>query len=101
MLAFIIRRLLILPITLVGLSLLIFAMLQALDPAERAILYVSGPPKTEGALQAIIQKYGLNDPIPVQYWNWITNVAHGNLGWSRTAQQPVLEAIGNYFPATL
>ena len=62
---------------------------------------MSGPPKTEDALQAIMPEYGLDEPIHVQYRNWMAKVAHGNLGWSRTAQQPVLEAIGSYFPATL
>jgi len=101
MLRYIIRRLLILPIVIFGLSILIFGMLQFLDPVERAALYVSDIPRTPEALQAIIDKYGLDQPIYVQYWNWIKDVAHGNLGWSKTAQMPVLKAISTYFPATL
>jgi len=98
--AYIIRRLLILPIILLGLSVLIFGMLQALNPIERAALYVTSPPKTQDALQSIIQKYGLDQPIYVQYWHWLDNVVHGDLGWSQTAQMPVLQAIETYFPAT-
>lgn len=98
--AYIIRRLFILPIILLGLSVLIFGMLQALNPVERAALYVTSPPKTPDALQAIIQKYGLDQPIYVQYWHWLDNVFHGNLGWSQTAQMPVFQAIKTYFPAT-
>ncbi|MEJ2706923.1 MAG: ABC transporter permease [Anaerolineales bacterium] len=101
MLRYIIRRLLVLPIVIIGLSLLIFGMLQLLDPVERAALYVTNIPKTPEALQAIIDKYGLDQPIYVQYWHWITNIAHGNLGWSKTAQMPVAKAIATYFPATL
>jgi peptide/nickel transport system permease protein len=101
MLRYIIRRLLVLPIVILGLSILIFGMLQLLDPVERAALYVTNIPKTPEALQAIIQKYGLDQPIYIQYWHWIQGVAHGNLGWSKTAQMPVLKAIGTYFPATL
>lgn len=101
MLRYIIRRLLVLPIVIVGLSLLIFGMLQLLDPVERAALYVTNIPKTPEALQAIIDKYGLDQPIYVQYWHWITNIAHGDLGWSKTAQMPVSKAIATYFPATL
>jgi peptide/nickel transport system permease protein len=92
---------LVLPIVIIGLSLLIFGMLQLLDPVERAALYVTNIPKTPEALQAIIDKYGLDQPIYVQYWHWITNIAHGNLGWSKTAQMPVAKAIATYFPATL
>ena len=98
--AYIIRRILILPIILLGLSVLIFGMLQALNPVERAALYVTSPPKTADALQAIIQKYGLDQPIYVQYWHWLDNIVHGDFGWSKTAQMPVLQAIETYFPAT-
>jgi len=101
MTSYIIRRILILPITLFGLSLLIFLMLQLLDPSERAVLYVSQPPKTAEALQQVIHKYGLDQPVPVQYWNWLSHTLQGDFGWSKTAQQPVISAISVYFPATL
>jgi peptide/nickel transport system permease protein len=98
---YVIRRLLILPFTLLGLSVLVFALLQLLDPGERAVLYVTSIPKTQQALDDIVHKYGLDQPIYVQYLNWLGRLAHGDLGWSKTAQQPVLSAIGQYFPATL
>jgi peptide/nickel transport system permease protein len=98
---YIIRRLIILPFVLLGLSIMIFAMLQLLDPVERAALYVSNPPKTATALQDIIHKYGLDQPIYVQFENWLVQVAHGDLGWSKTAQMPVMEAIKTFFPATI
>lgn len=101
MFRYILRRLLILPVVMLGLSVLIFAMLQMLDPIERAALYVSSPPKNPSALAEIIQKYGLDQPIYLQYFHWLDRVLHGNLGWSKTAQMPVLNAIGTYFPATL
>ncbi|MGA2110931.1 MAG: ABC transporter permease [Anaerolineales bacterium] len=101
MVNYIVRRLLILPIILIGLSLLIFAMISLLDPYTRAALYVTSPPKTANALNQIVVEYGLNKPIPVQYWNWLTQVVQGNLGWSKTAERPVLQAILAYFPATL
>src|SRR3954465_3199253 len=100
MFQFVLRRLIILPITLIGLSVLIFGMLQTLDPVERAALYVSSPPKTASALQNIIRTYHLDQPVYVQYFDWLGNLVHGDLGWSKTAQKPVVEAIGNYFPAT-
>jgi peptide/nickel transport system permease protein len=98
---YIIRRLLILPVTLLGLSILIFAMLQFLDPIERASMYISSPPKTQQAMQAVIHKYGFDQPVYVQYLSWLGKLVQGDLGWSKTAQQPVLDAIGSYFPATL
>jgi peptide/nickel transport system permease protein len=72
MLRYIIRRLLIMPVLLLGVSVLIFAMLSMLTPYERASLYVHDIPKRQGAIDDIIEKYGLDDPIPIQYWNWMT-----------------------------
>ncbi|MCL4394677.1 MAG: ABC transporter permease [Chloroflexi bacterium] len=97
---YIIRRLLILPIVLVGLSFIIFGMISLLDPAERASLYLTQPPKTQGALEQLIRKYGLDQPLPVQYLNWLGKTLHGDLGYSKTAQQPVMSAIASFFPAT-
>ncbi len=57
------RRLLQLPITILGVTLLIFAMMQMLTPVERSALYVRDIPHTEGALDAIIRRYGLDDPF--------------------------------------
>ena len=98
---YIIRRLLILPLVMFGLSVLIFGMLMMLDPVERAALYVTNIPKNPDAIQAIIDKYGLNQPIYIQYGRWMENVLRGNLGWSKTAQMPVTQAIMTFFPATL
>jgi peptide/nickel transport system permease protein len=100
MTSYIIRRLLILPVLLLGVSLLIFAMLMLLHPRERASLYISDIPRTADGLQKIIDKYGLDDPIYTQYWRWLKELLHGNLGFSRTAQRPVLSAIAYYLPAT-
>ena len=52
-LAFIVRRLLILPILLVGVTILIFLMLSLLTPYERASLYVQDIPKRQGAWRAL------------------------------------------------
>lgn len=98
---YIIRRLLILPIVLIGLSFIIFGMVSLLEPGVRATLYIPQPPKTQAALEMVIKTYGLDQPIPVQYVNWLTKVLHGDLGFSKTAGQSVAGAIAIYFPATL
>lgn len=110
---FIVRRLLFLPVLLFGVSILIFAMLQLLSPYQRAALYVSDIPKKEGALDALIEKYGLNDPLPIQYWHWLVGdtdpetgqivggVLRGDLGFAKTGKQPVTALIAQHFPATV
>ena len=54
MINYIIRRLLIMPLILVGVTMLIFAMLQFLSPEERSALYVRDIPHNEGAMAAVI-----------------------------------------------
>src|SRR5438045_5393847 len=98
---YILRRLLFLPLILFGVTILIFGILQLLDPAERAALYIKDVPKNPKGVQEVIAKYGLDKPIYVQYFDWIGKVVRGDLGWSRTAQRPVTDAILYYFPATL
>ncbi len=100
MTAFIARRLLLLPLVAIGVSLLIFALLQFLTPAMRASLYIHDP-KQLNALPDIITKYHLDQPVYVQYWDWLRQVLHGDLGWSETAREPVADAIRGFFPATL
>jgi peptide/nickel transport system permease protein len=113
MTAYIIRRLLQLPITVFGVTVLIFAMTMILDPVERSALYVRDIPHTEGALEAIIRRYGLDDPFHVQYWRWLVGrvdaetgervggVLRGDLGFSRTGRQPVKDLIMHRLPASL
>jgi len=102
MINYIARRILLLPIVLLGLSLLIFLMMQFLTPTQRLMAFVSDPTKLRGeSREALIEMYGLNDPLLVQYSRWLNNIVHGNLGFSSTVSLPVTEAIALYFPATL
>lgn len=97
--AYIIRRLLLLIPTLIGVTLLVFAVLQLFDPVERASLYVTDP-KQVSAIPEIIEKYHLNAPIHVQYYYWIREILQGNLGWSKSVSMRVSAAILQFFPAT-
>ncbi len=110
---YIIRRLLLVPVLLFGVSVIIFLMLQFLAPADRASLYVSEMPRNPNAVDATIRRYGLDKPIYVQYWNWLVGqkdpvsgeitggVLRGQFGYSRVFSQPVNVIIKQRFPATL
>jgi ABC-type dipeptide/oligopeptide/nickel transport system permease component len=100
MIAYVVRRLMILPIILFGVTLLIFGMMSFLEPAQRASLYVQAIPKGAGELDEIIEKYGLDDPMYVQYFRWLKGVLRGDLGFSRTGKAPVLATIKRYIPAS-
>jgi peptide/nickel transport system permease protein len=111
MTTYIVRRLLLVPVLLFGVTVLIFAMLQFLGPVERSALYVRDIPKNDNAINAIIKQYGLDQPIYVQYWRWLVGhtvngvrkggILFGDFGYSRTASQPVVDLIRNRFPNTL
>ncbi len=112
MINYIIRRLLLVPFLLFGVTILIFGMLSFLQPVERLALYMRDFPKNENAIPALISKYDLDKPIYVQYWNWLWGkvdssgkreggIIFGNFGYSRSASQPVVELIERRFPATL
>ena len=115
MLTYIIRRLLLVPVLLFGVTLVIFGMLQFLTPVERASLYIKQIPKNPGQIEGTIRRYHLDDPLPVQYWNWLVGikdtdtdgttivrggVLRGDLGCSRVGSQAVVDVIKERFPAT-
>lgn len=95
------RRILLLIPTVLGAVILIFFLLQFMTPVQRATLYVRTSPQEFAAIDQIIAKYHLDDPIPVQFYYWMVNLVHGNLGWSETGHMPVTEAFVNFLPATL
>jgi len=112
MVNYIIRRLLILPITLFGVTLLIFGMIQTLSPEARSALYVRDIPKSDAMMNGIIKQYGLDKPIYVQYWRWLVGrkdstgkitggILRGDFGYSRSNNTEVIKLIGLRFPATI
>lgn len=113
MMNYIIRRLLLVPLLLFGVTVLIFLMLQFLSPVERSALYIRDFPRNDKQVEAVIKQYGLDKPLYVQYWRWLVGhvdpasgkrtggILFGDFGYSRTASQPVVELIKNNFPNTL
>jgi peptide/nickel transport system permease protein len=88
-------------------------MLQFLSPVERSALYVRDIPKNDKVVEGIIKKYGLDQPMYVQYWRWLTGrvdpvtggreggILFGDFGYSRVGSQPVADLIRTRFPNTL
>jgi len=99
-LRFILRRLLLLPLVLVGVTFLLFFLTQRLSPEMRASLYVKDP-RQMGALEEVIRQYGLRDHVLKQYGRWMGNVLRGDLGYSPSANMPVAQAMKEYLPATI
>jgi len=87
-------------IVLFGVSVLVFAILSLFSPEQRASVFITDVKQLED-IQEVIKEHGLDAPIYVQYYNWMKSLLRGDLGWSRTAQKPVLEALFYFLPNTV
>ena len=101
--AYIVRRLILFPVTLLGLSILVFSLSVFLTPQERLMAYIHSPLQVRGpeVVQQLLEKHGLLDPMPVQYWRWLKGVLRFDFGFSTTAQELVADAILRRLPATI
>lgn len=102
MLSFLVRRVItvFLP-TLVGISILVFAAMQAIPGSFVDVMIGLGPDVSEAQREAIARSYGLDKPVPVQYLVWLGDTVRGDLGDSLRTGQPVAREILNRLPATL
>lgn len=100
MTAYIIRRTLLMALTLIGMSIIIFALLR-LVPGNIADILFDSAGFVDPAEKALLeQELGLSDSIPLQYWNWIWGLAHGDLGFSYVSELPAIDEIGPRIPIT-
>jgi peptide/nickel transport system permease protein len=81
------RRLFLVAYTVLVVSVLVFAITQVL-PADAAVTLL-GENATPEALAAVRDRLGLNDPIWLQYWHWLTAALIGDFGHSMRTGQPV------------
>lgn len=91
MVSYIIRRLLIAIPILLGVTILNFIIIN-LAPGSPADMLVD-PNMTAEVIEARKEALGLNDPLFMQYWHWLTSLLQGNLGFSMTTYQPVSDII--------
>jgi peptide/nickel transport system permease protein len=100
LLNYILRRILLMLVVLFGVSLLVFTIMMLLPPGMRVAVYVHNEKITPDELETLIDRYGLEDPAPVQYFRWMGNVLQGDFGYSVTASAPVTQGFSRYFPIT-
>jgi dipeptide transport system permease protein len=99
--AYIARRLILLIFVLIGVTVLIFAITALIPVDIRAMLYVRNVQRTSPEqLKRVAEEYGLNRPLYEQYFTWLGQVLQGNLGFAKTSQQPVAQAILERWPYT-
>ena len=99
MLEFLLQRASISVLTLFLISLIVFTGVRLIpgDPAR----VLAGTDADETGLEQVRQKYGLNDPIPVQYLRWIGLALRGDLGESIRTRESVTRIVGLKLPITL
>lgn len=95
----VVRRLLLLPVMLVAISLVTFTMIHLVPGDPIQVLLGQNPTGADAGLMR--HELGLDRPLPVQYLQYLGNILHGNLGTSIRSRRPVLAEIGDRLPATL
>jgi peptide/nickel transport system permease protein len=96
---YIIRRLLLVPVTLLLVSFLVFALARMIPGDIVDIMYMEkGYAKDKEEMR---EKLGLNKPIYVQYATWMGGILTGDWGESLWNREPVIKEIGNRWPVTL
>lgn len=95
---YVIRRLLILPILIVGVSIIVFSLTRIAGSPIGVYLSHEMGPEEVAALEA---RFHLDEPLPVQYLYWARGVLQGDLGWSGVAVAPVTEVFPEKFAATM
>lgn len=92
------RVLMLLPV-LLGVSILAFSLIR-LAPGDPA-LTISGLHASPQVISAIREKYGLDKPLSTQYWIWLKQILHGDLGRSIVSNEYVTKEILERFPNTI
>jgi len=93
------RRLALAVFLLFGITLMTFVISHVVpgDPVATML----GERGTEAQIQEMREKLGLNRPLAVQYFSYLADLAHLDLGTSLRTRRPVLDDLARYFPATI
>ena len=96
---YITKRLLMLIPVLLGASILVFSLIHLApgDPART----IAGEHASIQTIERIQEKYGLNKPLPTQYWIWLKQALQGDFGRSIVSNEYVSKEIWDRFPNTV
>ena len=91
MTAYLIKRLSMLPLVLLGVALVVF-LIMSLVPGDPA-LAILGPYATPERLATLRDELGLDQPLPIRFAHWLGSLLHGDLGHSVSLERPVLDVV--------
>jgi ABC-type dipeptide/oligopeptide/nickel transport system permease component len=98
--------LLLVPVIVLIVTTILFSLLLQLPVEQRAQVYMpamrtSATREQEAeVLRRVVQRYGLDKPIPIQYANWLGQLLRGQWGYSPSWNQPVLTGLWQRAPAS-
>lgn len=119
MFTYILKRLLIMIPTLLGVTIVTFIIINLApgSPIEQRIQQMKfggmghegggghGSDKSSGVSEEVIEalkkQYGFDKPVHVRYWIWLKNIAHLDFGESFTYEEPVVDVIASKFPVSI
>lgn len=100
MTTYILRRLLQVPVAVLGVTLIIFVLVHLGGNGNVVDLYL--PLEADAEMRSVLySKYGLDQPLPVQYGRFVLNLMRGDFGHSIYYQKPALEMVLSRIPATV
>lgn len=97
---YVLKRLLTLIPTLLGISLIVFLVMRLIPGDTISAMIGTQFKLTEVQAEALRRYYGLDKSLPEQYWLWLTAALQGNFGYSVRSGQPVLSEILRRYPLT-
>ena len=98
---YILKRVLSLVPALLGIAVLVFLMLRLIPGDIVDEMLGAQNTITEGQRQSLRHFFGLDQPLPVQFWEWIRHLAVGDLGASFRTATPVSELLLSRLPVTI
>lgn len=99
---YLLQRLAALPVTLLGVSVIVFLAIRMVPgDAITAMLGSEAGLLTQEQRAALAAYFGIDQPWATQYWHWVRAMAHGDFGVSVTFGKPVMDIILARFPITL
>jgi len=93
MLGFVFRRVLQALLVLLIMSAVIYGLIGLMPGDPIDVMTAGNPGMTPEMAAHLKQLYGLDQPLPVRYWHWLSAALQGDLGFSRTHSQPVLHIL--------
>ena len=96
---FILRRLMFLVLVLAGMCVITFTLTHVVpgDPAR----LLAGQHASAEEVRTVASMYGLDRPLPTQFWIYVRDLLHGDFGMSLTDRRPVAEDLGQFLPASM